>query len=102
MKTRSIDGKGNNLKHLDWGAKDVPLVRRANANYAYGASKLVEYLPNPREISNSIGALDGEVPINSKGLTLGFVTWGQFISHDMDLTEAGKEEYLPIPVPEDD
>lgn len=59
-------------------------------------------LPNPRNISNLIGALDGTVPKNPQNLTLGFVTWGQFISHDMDLTEAGKEEYLPIPIPEDD
>ena len=99
---RSIDGTGNNLKHPQWGAKDIPLVRRAKANYADGVSQPVEYLPNPREISNSIGALDGEVPTNSKGLTLAFVTWGQFISHDMDHTDAGKEESLPIPVPEDD
>ena len=102
MISRSIDGKGNNLDNPEWGAKDIALIRRAKTNYADGVSEPVGYLPNPRVISNLIGALNGKGPKSSKNLTLGFVTWGQFISHEMDLTPPGKEEYLPIPIPDDD
>lgn len=33
---------------------------------------------------------------------MAFVIWGQFLDHDIDLTEAGKTESMNIDVPETD
>lgn len=29
---------------------------------------------------------------------MGFTIWGQFLDHDLDLTEAAKTESMPIPL----
>lgn len=33
---------------------------------------------------------------------MAFTIWGQFLDHDLDLTEAGKTEPLGIPLKKDD
>ena len=59
---------------------------------------------NPRELSNIIGSFSqGEaVPLNEYGLSLLFVTFGQFIDHDLDLTSPSLNEKALISVPKGD
>lgn len=57
--------------------------------------------PSAREISNALAAQDEELP-NDRQLSAFIYAWGQFIDHDVDLTEpptADREEYnVSVPV----
>lgn len=86
---RSIDGYGNNINNPSWGSINQPLLRLGPVNYVDGISQAdVTSRPNPRHISNSVFAQNGiDIPaVNNES---GFVfQWGQFLDHDLDLTEA--------------
>lgn len=47
-------------------------------------------LPNPRDVSNAVMAQSGSV-LNDRNLSDWIVQWGQFVTHDMDLTINGSE-----------
>ncbi|MEZ6112304.1 MAG: peroxidase family protein [Pirellulaceae bacterium] len=53
--------------------------------------------PNWRAISNALLAQPSMMP-SSMGLTQMFVTWGQFIDHDMSLTPSQSSNGTDIPV----
>ncbi len=96
----AMDGTGNNPDHAEWGSAFSPLLRMAGADYADGLSEPGGAdRPSPREISNAIVAADGPKP-NSRYLTDILWLWGQFIDHDLDLTEpAHPAEDYSIKVP---
>ena len=98
---RPIDGTASNPDQPDWGSASQVLLRLADVSYADGIGELANSLPNPREISNAVAQQTGDVT-NSFGLSDMFWAWGQFIDHDLDLTEAGESEYVPIDVPTGD
>ena len=99
---RPIDGSGSNEHYEDWGAAGQTLLRLAEADYEDAIGALAEAeRPSPRAVSNAVSAQDGETP-NSFGISDLFWAWGQFIDHDLDLTEAGESEYAPIAVPAGD
>ena len=86
---RSYDGSGNNIDHPLWGAANSQLRRIAAADYFDGIGNIVIESPlraNPRDASNMIAAQSTEIP-NRDGLTNFVWQWGQFIDHDLDLTE---------------
>ncbi|MEM7024786.1 MAG: peroxidase family protein [Pseudomonadota bacterium] len=87
MVARTIDGTGTNTDYADWGATHQQLLRLSFADYEDGIGEIVTDRPNPREISNAIAAQTEDEP-NSFGISDFFWAWGQFIDHDMDLTEA--------------
>lgn len=95
-KPRSYDGTGNNLAHPEWGSTDEQLLRAAEADYADDiAAPAGEDRPSAREISNALVAQLEEEP-NDRQLSAFIYVWGQFIDHDMDLTEppaTGREAY---------
>ncbi|MCV0424366.1 MAG: peroxidase [Roseibium sp.] len=95
---RPVDGAGTNPDYPDWGAVGQTLLRLADARYADGIGEMMNGLPNPRDISNAVSQQSEDEP-NSFGLSDLFWAWGQFIDHDLDLTEAGETTYEPIPVP---
>ncbi|WP_282604329.1 peroxidase family protein [Pelagibius sp. Alg239-R121] len=95
---RPIDGIGSNEDQPDWGGVNQTLLRLGEANYADGISEVSEDLPNAREISNAVVQQTGDEP-NSFGLSDLLWVWGQFVDHDIDLTESGETEYTPIAVP---
>lgn len=87
LEVRSIDGSGNNLQDLTMGSVGVQLLRMAPAVYADGASTLAgEDRPSPRAISNAVCAQSESVP-NAIGASDYLWQWGQFVDHDLDLTE---------------
>ena len=86
---RSIDGYGNNINNPSWGSINQPLLRLGPVTYVDGISQAdVTSRPNPRLISNTVFAQNG-VDIPAVNNESGFVfQWGQFLDHDLDLTEA--------------
>lgn len=107
-KFASIDGSGNNLDNPELGSVDTELLRLADADYADGlSSPSGEDRPSAREISNVIAAVESS-ETNDRYLTDIFWIWGQFIDHDIDLTESAVDEdgnaleSFPIEVPAGD
>ena len=79
------------------------LRRLLPANYADGISALAENAAaGPREISNAVAAQNALIP-NSLGASDFFWQWGQFLDHDLDLTDGvNPAEHVNIPVPAGD
>lgn len=98
----SIDGTGNNLEHPAWGSAGVPFERWVGADYADDTSEPAgDDRISAREVSNIVNATTGDVE-NADGLS--DLTWlfGQFIDHDITLTEGGTDEAFDIEVPTSD
>ncbi|MEL4896732.1 peroxidase family protein [Crocosphaera sp. Alani8] len=104
---RTFNGLDNNLTNPEYGEEGIQLLRLSPSAYEDGYSQprggginTPFTLPSPRAISNAI-ADQGEVSIlNSFDLSDWFWQWGQFLDHDIDLTEAGSlGETFNIPVP---
>lgn len=100
---RTIDGSNNNLEHPDINKSHTPLLRLTPADYSDGVSALAG--PNRRSarvISNIVIDQEGDVftPVRASDYLW---QWGQFIDHDLDLTEgAFPAEPANIPVPTGD
>jgi len=95
---RPIDGTGSNPDNPDFGAAGQTLLRLADANYEDGIGDMADNLPSAREISNALSEQDGDV-LNELGASDLLWAWGQFIDHDIDLSESGSTEFVPIAVP---
>ena len=99
---RSIDGSGNHRDDL--GAAFKPLVRLVDPEYSDGISELARQYgyPGPREVSNAVNAQEEEESVLNGKLTSDFLwQWGQFLDHDIDLTDAVAED-APFSAPSDD
>jgi len=91
---RSIDGSGNNLApgRAAWGAANTNVIRFGYAaDYPDGYGDLIygptsaPAFPNARDVSNALAAQSSPI-YNNRNLSDWIVQWGQFITHDMDLT----------------
>ena len=103
LEVRSIDGTGNNETNPELGSAGVELLRSTEVEYEDGISTPAgEDRASAREISNLVSAQDESV-VNERGLTDLLWQWGQFLDHDIDLTEnADPEEAFDIEVPTGD
>ena len=101
---RSIDGTGNNLTDTELGSAGQPLQRVAAADYTDGISTPAgEDRPSAREISNVLVDSPFDTSGNDRDLSSFLYVWGQFIDHDIDLTETQLDgESFPIDVPAGD
>jgi len=92
---RSYDGTGNNLKNTELGSTNERLIHVAAAEYGDGISTLAGAdRPNPRVISNALAAQAEDTALNDRKLSAYIYVFGQFLDHDIDLTEpptTGKE-----------
>jgi len=98
----SLDGFGNNIENPSWGAVDDQLLNRCRVGFADSLSSPAhEGLPNPRTVSNVLGAQPNKV---SSQLGLNDLWWafGQFVDHDITLTEDDEHEFMGIVVPQGD
>lgn len=97
---RTYDGSQNNLANPTWGASFSHLQRLAGSAYGDGVSSMAG--PNrvsARVVSNSIVNQDEGVSTPNSFNGSDFVwQWGQFIDHDLDLTD-GAEEAADIAIP---
>lgn len=102
---RPIDGFGYNQSNPQWGASFDVQPRLSPADYLDGIStpKLGEESgkENPRIISNVLFAQEDAI---QSDLALSDYTWvfGQFVDHDIILTEGSSEQLENIIVPSDD
>lgn len=94
---RNIDGTGNHGTHFTLGAAGSPLVRVLENAYADEVSAMAGGTrPSPRDISNLMCAQE-ETATNPLGTSDFLWQWGQFLDHDIDLTEAHEPvESAPI------
>ncbi len=101
---RSIDGTGNNLENPELGSTGEALLRIAEADYEDGISTPAGAdRPSAREISNTLSDVEGDGTKNERGLSAFLYVWGQFIDHDIDLTETQTDgELFAIEVPAGD
>ena len=97
----TLDGKGNNLCHPGWGAAGADLLRISPAAYADGVSSPSGAArPSARLISNSAAVLTTPFA-NARQMASYVYAWGQFIDHDLGLTQTG-DTVFSIPVPTGD
>jgi hypothetical protein len=105
---RSIDGTGNNAAHPTWGATSSDLVQNVPMAYGDGVSTMGGFgRPAPRFISNTVVAQPNVPP---HAYVSNYIwMWGQFLDHDLDLTETSTisappfcSEGADIPVPAGD
>lgn len=102
---RSFDGTGNNLLNFELGSTNEQLLRAALAEYGDGISTLAGAdRPSARVISNALAAQDEDAEANERKLTAYIYVWGQFLDHDIDLTEppTTNKESANIAVPNGD
>ncbi len=98
---RTISGEHNHPNQPLLGAAHTALIRLAGDGFVDGQSiPAGPNRPNPRTISNTLFAQEG---LLNDPVGLSDYTWvfGQFIDHDITLTE-GASESTPIPVPAGD
>ena len=95
---RAIDGRFNNPSFDNWGSSHSALRRFTGNGYADGQSEPVSDRPNPREISNVLFAQEG---LLNDPVGLSDFTWvfGQFMDHDIALTDVAAEPFnIPVPM----
>jgi len=98
---RTINGEYNHETNRRQGAAHTALIRYAGDGFVDGQSiPAGPNRPNPRTISNTLFAQEG---LLNDPVGLSDYTWvfGQFIDHDLSLTE-GSQEVMPIRVPAGD
>lgn len=106
---RTFDGYGNNINHPTWGTNNIQLERLLPTAYGDGYSsprttdENGNLLPNARDISNAVIDQHGQSIPNSLNASAWIWVWGQFIAHDLSLTEPRPQsELFPITVQPDD
>jgi len=102
---RAIDGYGNNLLNPHFGATHTELIRLVPGDGVVSPSYpfdgvIGDGLPSAREVSNIVNDQDVSI-LNDRGTSDYLWAWGQFVDHDITLTEAGavNGEKAPIAVP---
>lgn len=100
---RTIDGSANNLNDAEMGAAFIELLRLVDSDYGDGVSTLAgEGRPSARAVSNALSLQEESIP-NTLGASDFLWQWGQFVDHDIDLTEGtDPPESASIEVPTGD
>lgn len=102
FEARTYDGSNNNIANPNWGATFEHLQRLGASDYGNGYDSLAgSTRPSARQISNDVSD-QGDASISNTYSGTDFVwQWGQFIDHDLDLTD-GANEAADIAVPSGD
>ena len=93
---RSLDGRGNNELHPNWGRANTLYLRLAPPDYRDGISRM-EGGPSPRYVSNRVFNDGGQNLFSENGVSQWGWVWGQFIDHDIGLRNEQPGESAPIP-----
>ena len=92
---RTIDGTNNNL---DFNTTGSEFTRIGDAHFADGISVPLKSV-NPRTVSNQVvGEGDAAVP-NAEGVSGMMYAWGQFLDHDLDLSQTDGVNHIDIAIP---
>jgi hypothetical protein len=96
LEVRSLDGRGNNRRHPNWGRPGTNYVRLAPASYADGLSAPVSG-PNSRYVSNRVFNDLHRNIFSEVGVSQWVFAWGQFLDHTIGLRdEAGTSQDIPF------
>ncbi|QEG37052.1 peroxidase family protein [Bythopirellula goksoeyrii] len=99
---RSFDGTNNNLAHPEWGSVGSNFVRVAPVAYVDQTSVPdIAGRPNPRSVSVALFQQTEPHP-NARRLSGYVYAFGQFLSHDMQLTQTGQDEFISFRIPSND
>ena len=97
---RTFDGSQNHLEFTEMGATHTQLLRVTPADYSDNISAMAgTNRPGARYISNTVMDQTISIP-NAYGITDFLWQWGQFLDHDIDLTDGidpPEPEYITIP-----
>lgn len=101
---RSFDGTGNNRQNTEWGSTAEQFLRTSPAEYSDGISTPAGAdRQSARAISNLLADQGEQSLVNNRGLSAFVYAWGQFLDHDIDLTNsASPAEPFSITVPQGD
>jgi hypothetical protein len=104
LPVQSLDGTGNNVAHAAWGSAGSTLLRFSPAAYADGVSAPAGAdRPGARLVSNLLSESPADGIVNDRDWTAFVYAWGQFLDHDLGLTDAASpRERFSIPVPTGD
>ncbi len=83
---RTFNGLFNNLTRPRFGSIFIRLLREAPAQYGPDNSLARQSAANVRVISNTVNHQSASV-VNDRGMSDFVWQWGQFLDHDLDLTE---------------
>lgn len=98
---RNYDGTGNNIDNYEWGAAHSQMTRLTPAVYADGIGAVGgNDRPNPRAVSNAVFAQE-DLFDDPRNMSDYCWVWGQFIDHDLVLTE-DSPEFIYVQVPAGD
>lgn len=97
---RAFDGTGNNKKFTKAGTPESLFERLSYADYADQKSEPSSRSVNPREIS--VNFFQDRETQNEKGASDYLWLWGQFVDHDLTLTDTNPGEFMNIAVPKCD
>lgn len=86
---RTITGEGNHSD--DRGATGSVLLRRSHADYPDGNGEMIRDGANPRRVSNLIVSQNSQFLPSEKGMSDAVWAWGQFIDHDLSLTDSSPD-----------
>lgn len=96
FRSRTFNGECNNMIHRNWGAADTPFYRILPAQYfdADGLNDPIGYpdqpnahdIPSPFKISRDFIKVE-ETSLLSLGKSHVVMQFGQFLDHDLDLTD---------------
>ena len=92
---RSLDGRGNNELHPNWGRAKTLYLRLAPPDYRDGISRM-EGGPSPRYVSNRVFNDGGQNLFSENGVSQWGWVWGQFVDHDIGLRNEQPGESAPI------
>jgi peroxidase len=104
---RPIDEVGNNVANPTWGTAGTDLTRLTPAAYADGVSSpSLPHDPSARLISNIVNnqadpanPAENVATVNQQSLSDFAYSFGQFIDHDLDLTQDnGASDPIAVPV----
>ena len=94
---RTFTAHCNNLENPSWGAANTPFVRYLPPVYSDGIDGLRESvvpgreLPHPRMVIKSVHR---DIDLPDSDMTIMFMSWGQFIDHDLALAMPPRRKLL--------
>ena len=95
---RTYNGTFNNLTNPRAGSIFIDLLRLSPPAYGPGNSLARQDQPSARVISNTVCSQNATI-LNDRNLTDFVWQWGQFMDHDLDLTEFNKLPVEPANIP---
>ncbi len=95
----NVNGTENNIVNMNWGAAGTPYLRLIPPDYIDGIGQPNGVKrANPRTISNQLLSKYQKLK-NSDGMADMYAYFGQFLSHDLLLTNKNSSEMLTFQYP---